>query len=535
MNVREELRALLNWKPASVRAGSDLRPDAKSGEHRQDPPEPSAASAVAPGVVKLPDNRWIGELLPSRPDYLVYVGIDFGTSGTKVVFRDLLAKESEQAPFALDFGTTLRGYSRFSYPSSIAVEGGEILLGHEAEAAPRPAVVLRSAKMFLLGRHPRRHEAFERSLAAACEGRPVSESPYEFATTLLVADVIRRTRNELFLAYPGIDIDSQVNWSIDVPVDHTEPDEMREPFRRVLDGALAASSWVRPRMRLTEITRDWPGVTTAIANAAGVAEDERRTHVVPEAVAILEGVRGFAPAGWDLNYGVVDIGAGTTDVGIFRVTPLRGNPWMPFFAASTLTVGCDDVDRALCDRLKVQGSSNDVLRGLVREAKTQLDRGAVTQFTFGDDLLQITKDELAAASATVEPAMREQMLRCFADAYSKDKDVGQWRALSIVVVGGGAMIEPLYNVFGRNLPVKEWCSVTLVALDDVFGNVGFAVVGASSVPPSRSDLTFLVPALGLTVPEPLRRDYGPPSTVGVAAGPREPSGDWTFRAEDMYD
>jgi hypothetical protein len=288
-------------------------------------------------------------------------------------------------------------------------------------------------------------------------------------------------------------------------------------------------------MRLSEMVPAWMDAMPAVAAVALLPEEERRTQVVPEAVAILEGVRDFAPAEWGRNYAVVDVGAGTTDVGIFRVNPVRGNPTMPFLAASTLAVGCDNVDRGLCDRVVDRGARDRTLVGHMREAKMHISPGATVPLTLRSQVLRITFDHLTEVVGSLAGDLRAHMVACFKDAYQRDRDPEQWRSLSMILVGGGSLIQPLEGILGQNLPGTGFCAVKLTSLDDVLGDLGIRVVGASNDPPERADLRFLVPALGLTVPDLLRRDYLPPSAFAGVPAEREPTGAWAFRAEDMYD
>jgi hypothetical protein len=539
MMIRNWLVRLLSWNPASTPTppehGSSAIPtggrETGSGRTSANAAAEPAIPEPAKDVLQLPERLRIRT--PTRVQRLVYVGIDFGTSGTKVVFRDQL--EKERTPYALDFGTNIHGFSRFCFPSSLAIDSDDLILGTEAEMAPPPAVVLRSAKMFLLTHHPRKDGRFEEALRTACGDSAAPSAPYEFAATMLIAEVLRRTQRALEQVYPGIDSDSEINWSIDVPVDHTEPAEAREPFRRALECALLLRNRVHPRMRVEDAVRGWSEALDTIAASPAVEESERRTHVVPEAVAILEGIRDFAPAEWDRNYAVIDIGAGTTDIGIFRVTPLPGNDGIPFFAASTRTVGCDDVDRELCERIGAGGSRDRNLFARVREAKTMLAPGGDVPVQTAGGSARLTYGDLEHAVAHLAPALRGHIQSCFGQAYSLDKHQDRWRNLSTIVVGGGALIEPMRQIFGEQLPNRSFCRVSNTALSDVAADLGLGVAGASQQGPERTDLPFLIPALGMTIPEPLRREYKGPSTIGASTSPRGTSGLYDFDAAEMFD
>jgi hypothetical protein len=493
----------MSWKPASP-------PPEPTPE-----PEVDEVMAEAAAAIVVPVN--VADLVappvrrPAPQRHMVVVGVDFGTSGTKVVFRDGL--EKGRPPRVVDWATDLPGFSRFSFPSTVALAGDQILVGSEAEGSAAPDAILRSVKMLLLA-GARDGTAFAAALRARGGAASRVHDPHALAAAVLLAEVVRQTVNLAMREFRGLDVEQEISFNLDVPVDHSTPSEEWHRFRRTLDVAVEMAMELGAERRTQVLAEAWIEIEQRV-RLHPVPESERRRHVVPEALAVLEGVRGFASPVWGRNYAVVDIGAGTTDVGIFRVVSADWSETVPFFAARSLPTGGDHLDRWISDALVPSGSSDAELVARVRAAKKSLAGGRRTVVRHDGLSHTLEPRLLRDAVEAVGGALLGHYASTFGQAYAKEPNQRYWPELHTMVVGGGSLIEPLRAGFSQLSHAQKFCKVHLAHVSELVESTPTLVVGASSSAPGTADLPFLVAAMGLSYPEPLMRGYKRPEEVPV--------------------
>jgi hypothetical protein len=337
-----------------------------------------------------PPNTELTREDPRHHERVVVVGLDLGTSGTKVVFRELTAKGP---PAALDFGTSLPGFSRFSFPSTVATRGGKLHFGSEAEEVARAGgIALRSGKMYLLSSSTRRETRFSTALSIPpLRGLHPQPCAYEFAVACLLGQVLKVALKEIE-PKPWERDRLRLLVNLDVPVDQLERSVDQRRFQRLLDCALAMSRTLTWPCGTGDALEAW---VEALRLVDGKPADQKPGHVVGEAQAIMAGIseslETYEP------YAVIDLGAGTTDIGIFRLSTWEGIERINFFAAGTESVGCDDIDAAVAVRMGASASDMDWALPAVRAAKGELSRGKSCTLSSGGTRLVATPHHLHAA------------------------------------------------------------------------------------------------------------------------------------------
>jgi hypothetical protein len=147
-------------------------------------------------------------------------------------------------------------------------------------------------------------------------------------------------------------------------------------------------------------------------------------------------------------YGLVDIGAWTTEMSFFALTSSNGDwPRVSHYSGDTFRVGVTDVDeralRAVCelwDLPPLPLGANPEVRTTIREISAQRETGR-----FGLDTLSIdraltrlpTVSTLQFARDCVGERVRDHFRCAIVKASEKDKSENAWRGFSTYLIGGG--------------------------------------------------------------------------------------------------
>ena len=299
------------------------------------------------------------------PATFVVIGLDFGTSGTKVVVRLL---DKGRPASAVDFGTDQAGFSRFSFPSTIALENSRFLFGVDAEKQQK-GPVFRSLKRKLISTNRDvRHAALPE--VPPCP-QDLDAHPH-FLVAVYLGAVLRRVRELVAREY---DVDSEFLYNLDIPVSQLDGGPVQRGFQTVLDAAVDFAE--TDDVRLDDYRALWERWLDVLGReSTGLADRElKRWELVPESSAIVKGAEAalasIVPDSRRYT-AIVDIGAGTTDLGWFRWATSEEGDRLYFFSAKTCLVGCDDVDDRLLDILAVPDNDRPLLFPIVREAKPKL-------------------------------------------------------------------------------------------------------------------------------------------------------------------
>lgn len=275
------------------------------------------------------------------------LGLDFGTSSVKVVLGDLSSDKAYAVPFL-----TATGIDQFLLPSRLfeSNSSGFSLVGGDRS--------LRDLKLGLLG-NPK---SVDRQVEAIA----------------FLGLIIQRARAWLFKEHQAIYRDVRCVWQLRVglPAASALDNQFVPLLEKLLQLAwqLAQDSHVPSRSNVKALRQS---VIDGPANA-----DSLDVRVIPEIAAQIYGfvVSSSFDARAANRYLMVDVGAGTVDVSLFRVFQERGGLWgFEFYTAVVQPYGVSNlhayrVDWWL-DKLKgVEGA--DVFIGKLRDSKFFTDLGA---------------------------------------------------------------------------------------------------------------------------------------------------------------
>lgn len=356
----------------------------------------------------------------------VSVGLDFGTHSTKAAFFQFGAGARVIRP--LWFHHTLQHWPHFAIPAVGVIRNGGLVWGAEAAAEldHRPwNQGIRRLKVLLAAGGDRGFEDqdllehFKLELLAGGVD-PGIWHPGPVAAAAL-AYQISEVYRELRELYPGRQVDAQ--FAIPAPIDHVQDSAVLATYRRVANTAeelIAGDGALRyPAQELVAAAAD------AFARAPQVERPDGRVYTLPEAVAQVASYLTSLEATPGVH-GVIDIGAGTTDISIFSLRrPQHDVQECFWYGAVAIPKASAFVYRRLEHAADVEGPS-------LTEAA----------------LLEQCKRDTEIVARALE-AIRRATRTAWFDAYGHLKKETAWHGCPVFLCGGGALLPRVGEVFKR--------------------------------------------------------------------------------------
>lgn len=348
-----------------------------------------------------------------RPNIDLVVGLDFGTSSTKVVLGDHVHDHS----YWLDLDDRMQGIPPGASPTSVRIAYGRITFGTRAEKESA-GTCYRRAKVELTS--PGRDAPFRQR-----DGR-YSES-CEVVSALYLAWLIDRIRSQVHTTWPDHEI--RLSWNVPVPLSETSADptqverERRERFERVVYAALKLAD--DPPRQNAEFAPLRRRTADELQRYSPLELNQLGATVLPEPLAPVMAFQRsrFLPPGL---YVIIDVGAGSTEVSVFRhVAGDEGRE--VFYADGTTLVGGDDLAMATSRRVR-RGTSVARLGDRMSlddlpELRERLRQVRVDQ---NSSLERVTKHIRLAYQST------------WGRGFEKEKNQSAWERVTVHLIGGGS-------------------------------------------------------------------------------------------------
>lgn len=370
----------------------------------------------------------------------INVGIDFGTASTKVFLREI---ESSQS-YACTFDNALEIFGPFCWPSTIAVVKGEVYFGARAESM-RVDATIDSFKMCLGCQGgilrpetcpTRRCIAFGKTPGQFYLGGEASEGytfrPWQLAC-LYLANLMGIIDQE-FLNNDPFGKDCQVTYNAVAPLDMVEVQQIKGVFQRTLYIGYLLKDKVKQGIAL----QDAVDLLERTASEIDILPDEkeRKTFIVPETHAAMVGyiISGRAEPGL---YAAIDVGAGTTDVAIFRYCSPVGERDVAYYSAKTAPIGANEIDRAILSQLTAKygtaSGGHTIPVASVRFGKHSFREESGCSF----DGYHLSAQEIVDAVQPPVESIRKHYGDTLGQGYAKEMRVPRWEHLNVVLLGGG--------------------------------------------------------------------------------------------------
>lgn len=355
----------------------------------------------------------------------VHLGIDYGTSTSKLVLRDYAAAGGERA-------VLVGARDNYRYPSAVTCAGGNIFLGVKPSGGlvgGQAAVCYESVKMRVADE------------VKGSPGRYYYGPPRDFPTgfrardfaALSVWDLITEGERAARQALGTPDV--RLGMTMGIPMSFFADPELREEFLTI-----ARAAWHLHRhhgavpggaISFGDARRWLDDAFNAVASKGSLSPEQVRDWLRSEAEAsMLWAFRSpGVPAG---PYLKVDVGAGTTNASMFRILDEHeGGQWVKsgfaFFGTYSGPHGMDAVDHALATHLKM--NVEDCL-----DLRAQEDR-----------LLHDGAARQAAREAFMQ--IRNSPVEAWRSGYPKimtsPYEVQKWEQAEVFVIGGGSLVAPL--------------------------------------------------------------------------------------------
>ena len=442
--------------------------------------EPTASKEITKPPVSL--NEATREVARA-PKRRIHLGIDFGTSTSKIVFRDYRAPGEERALLLLRDGS-------FRIPSRVCITAKDLLLG--SDKTLESGEVFESIKM---------QAAAEMTHNSSYYFGPAKKFPTgdgfcaaDLATLVLwflISEGQKAVGDYLHGKTEGLSI----GMTMGVPMAFFNDKPLKSLFL-----SIARKAW--------HLFREAGpiGSTLAIAKAKealGQASEVTLAEISEEQVRDWIRSEGEAAMWWPFQspavaagpYAKIDIGAGTSHASLFRIfgdgrTPKTG---IAFLGAATVPVGMDAVDRRLAECL---GLTGDCLA--LRGQEQSILQGS------------------GKARAALVP-VRDQIYGAYGKAwfqtYGKIKnyrpEMTAWRDHKLFAIGGGSLVTVLVDSL-RVHPSRGNDDIQAAFLDPPPD-----LVRADGKRIDKANLPFIAVAyglsnLGLSIPEALTPDEVPP-------------------------
>jgi hypothetical protein len=431
--------------------------------------------------------------IPAPAKRRVHLGIDYGTSASKIVFRDNGAPGGESAVLVLHKGS-------FRIPSRVCVTRTELLFGDDTKAAADCDIYL----------SPKMRVADEVRANLKCSLGLATTPPDGFSAAdlaaltvwFLISEGHRAVAARLNGRMEGV----EMGMTMGVPMPFFNDKQLRTTFLSIArrawtfychEGLLDSALLIEKGRRVLE---KHPLAMPAIPDQEIQDWIENRATVAVNSPIDIIRSEDEASIWWLLRspgvragpYAKVDIGAGTTHANLFRIfgpaqTARRS---LVRYGAAAVPVGMDVVDRAIA---KYQGLNSDclALRGLEQSILQANAKAGESLMPVGDEIYD-----------SYRKAWSEACRRMGSNAL----ELSSWRQHKVFVTGGGSRLPSLVDTVRRHPDQREALSVmTLEQPVDL--------VRADHQKITGEELPFLTVAYGLSnlesfLPNPYCRDPG---------------------------
>ena len=452
---------------------------------------------------------------------VVNVGLDFGTSSTKVFWRPVSGGTRREVTL-LGFPDPGEGYPDVALPSSIRIAEGRIWLGREAESPRREGTLFRSLKVCLASSHGGVKCRCQSNIHQGSQAIFVDESglrrvvQIEALATILVAGIVTNIFQRIATSLGTGQFTTLYNFA--APLDQVETPALRSVFERVAHHAILLAGRIQNGMSFDDALHHYHHIS-----GENVPPEPGRVFAVfPEAIAAIHGYTN-SPDATEGLYAVVDVGAGTTTVSFFRLAGITAERRVVFYASRTGAVGADDMDRALTDA--VISGLGEVSVSRRREILRQM-RAAKQNMTVDglvSDGVVLGRAECRVALQPVFDRVFEVFRECFFRAYEKEQLQSRWEELTLVFVGGGSLVLGLEE----RLRASPHSFIERVHVRSLQLPQPLRLEGCGAI--SARDARLLSVGYGLSHPAPSIPDYWRPTEVepmGPVVPPTPIPDDW---------
>jgi hypothetical protein len=372
----------------------------------------------------------------------IVLGVDLGTSSTKVIWRE----EYNEEAYPMQFSGKGNALDDYLIPSEVIIGKGRItsrLMGSETEEPEFHQ--LSNFKMCLACESSDRRDCglqrcslsnWEPVLSMLTD--PDTNTIVEAVNALHLAVLILHCREAIEDRLRRKGVKKAVRWTINlsIPVEHMDETAVRQAFERVLKSAWMMSHWFEGNLSPMGIIDLLNLYHSAVTIVEGRTLD---CFVYPEVAAQVTGLCKSRSA-HDGLYAFIDIGAGTVDASIFRLySGGDDGQLLSFYAGHVLKEGAAHIESEAAMDL------TDRSRVWLKEVKERRSLVGLQSFLSPDEAKQL----LDHAGQTIGKRVERKLRATLKDAFEKERNKGAWDDLVLLLGGGGCELLPYVNASQR--------------------------------------------------------------------------------------
>jgi len=403
-----------------------------------------------------------------RRKVTIQVGLDFGTSYTKIVYLPLIGRRMFR-PVIFDHGLEI--CPRFCLPSVAAIDAkGGLLLGIEAARylADKPwNSGLRLFKVLVAGKHDRKFRSdYTEELFYGYVGQKLGDynalSP-EQITAIYLAYAMNRSRQVIQGISEYRDCDIDLIFNVCVPIDYIQNNRVWPVFQHIIAWAEAIErEWTRQGESFDplEFSGHIEGEVSYGEKSPGsfLREDpDARVFAVPESVAEVASYL-VSMQRQEGIHAIIDFGAGTTDVSIFNLVGDAKSYW---YSAGNIPRGTTNIEKIIADYLKENNPDLCTSEAVIEILQQLAPKGPRSQRSKQSlqPLMHKIRSELEDLWSSTHSI--------WGKAYNHCREESSWCDVQMFACGGGANLPYVDKVFslpwwsklreerGINYPVKN--------------------------------------------------------------------------------
>lgn len=396
--------------------------------------------------------RRLKSVAKEKQDLPINVGIDFGTSSTKVIFTDRYFMPKHVCAFP----DNPEGYPPVCLPSAVRVADGRVYFGDEAERRTG-GVVYRSFKMCMTCNPadgicqscPNPLGETRRSGLFRIQPDGSDFVTAEEVSAWYLGHVANLARIHVEKQYPGVT--TRLTYQTAAPLKSCEASAEKRAFEEAIHIASRIAPGVQQGIRLSELRQLYAEQRSLLEDDGLPHESERNTCVIPETHAAVIGfVR--SPRSENGLYAIVDVGAGTSDISFLRL--FLDNNVLSYYSSEVTTIGGDALDREILRCIFSGAAAGDPageLEFLARIRTAKHSEGPVDL----DQGIRVDRKTCLGAASKIARTIFADYERTWVRAYQKEERRSAWERYTLYLCGGGSRLRPAFPNEFRKCPKPQ--------------------------------------------------------------------------------
>ena len=396
--------------------------------------QPDLSNSGIPEKQEKPPNKTAKENIKRKRNFII--GIDFGTNSTKVIYQ-IDGLPSKNA-FVFCFNEEIDGTPYCAIPSAVSIYEGRVYFGKKAIQLRQNKSLYFSSFKMCLGCF------FKITKCKKCDVLGFSRFRYgeiditdlgikltaPIISAFYLAYIMNTIKQTIFKKY-GTKFEPQYYFNVSMPLNFLE--KAKDEFINIIYIAEKMSSFIMQGIELKFIYEEYK------RNSSEVDDLKKKNNcfIVEETRAAMKSVisAGYYETG---KYGVIDIGASTTDISIFHFGGADEiEKKFFYYADKCYLIGGDDFDLEILNNLKIgtQVTAQNIYA--IRLAKEQLlvkNKFVLNEHEINYDIekiLEICKPLFDRIHNNFSETIRLY-------AFEKEPVLSRWKQINIIFIGGGS-------------------------------------------------------------------------------------------------